>query len=66
MLESLEDAIYQLKQQVREKELIIDNLQDSLHSKTIENDNLKKMVATMKQAIVDDNLNTKDQSSQEQ
>lgn len=42
MFEALEDTIYQLRQQLREKEIVIDTLQDSLHTKSIENDNLKK------------------------
>lgn len=44
MFEALEDTIYQLKQQLREKETAIDNLQDSLHSKQVENENLKKII----------------------
>jgi hypothetical protein len=36
--------IYYLKQQVIEKEQIIDNLHDSLREKTIENENLRKLL----------------------
>lgn len=44
MFEALEETINELKQQLREKESLIDELQDSIHSKTIENDNLKKLL----------------------
>lgn len=42
MFEALEDTIYQLKQQLKEKDQIIDALQDKLHSKSLENENLTK------------------------
>lgn len=42
MFEALEETITELKQQLREKEALIDSLQDTVHTKTIENDNLKK------------------------
>lgn len=44
IFEALEETIADLKQQLREKEALIDNLQDKLHSKTIENDNLRKLM----------------------
>lgn len=44
MFESLEETINELKQQLREKESLIDELQASIHTKTIENNNLKKLL----------------------
>lgn len=44
MFEALEDTIYQLKQQIMEKEKIIDHLEEEVHSKSIENENLKKVI----------------------
>ncbi|KAF2902832.1 hypothetical protein ILUMI_03349 [Ignelater luminosus] len=44
MFVALEDTVYQLKKQLKEKEVMIDTLQDSLHSKVVENENLKKII----------------------
>lgn len=44
MFVALEDTVYQLKKQLQEKEVMIDTLQDSLHSKVVENENLKKII----------------------
>ncbi|EFA00360.1 sorting nexin-16 [Tribolium castaneum] len=44
MFEALEETINDLKVQLREKDAIIDSLQDSLHSKTLEADNLLKII----------------------
>lgn len=44
IFEALEDTIFQLKQQIRDKENIIDDLHDSLHTKTTENENLRKVL----------------------
>lgn len=51
MFEALEDTIYQLRQQLREKEMVIDQLQDNLHSKSIENENLKKALVNPKPCV---------------
>ncbi|KAJ8950651.1 hypothetical protein NQ318_010851 [Aromia moschata] len=44
MFEALEETINDLKQQLREKESMIDTLQTNLHSKEIENKNLIKLL----------------------
>lgn len=44
MLEAFEETVYQLKKQLREKEATVDILQESLHTKTLETDNLKKII----------------------
>lgn len=44
MFEALEDTIYQLKQQLMEKDKIIDSLEETLHTKSVENENLKKVI----------------------
>lgn len=44
MFEALEETITDLKQQLREKEMLIDSLQDTVHTKTVENENLKKLM----------------------
>lgn len=44
IFEGLEETINELKMQLKEKESIIDSLQDSLHSKSIENENLTKRI----------------------
>ncbi|XP_071057183.1 sorting nexin-16 isoform X2 [Onthophagus taurus] len=44
MFEGFEETIYHLKQQIMEKEQIIDNLHDALREKSIENDNLRKLM----------------------
>lgn len=44
-IEALEDTIGQLKKQLNEKDAINDILHDKLHSKMIENDNLKKIIS---------------------
>ncbi|KAL3283897.1 hypothetical protein HHI36_018066 [Cryptolaemus montrouzieri] len=43
IFEALEETISDLKQQLGEKEKIIDSLQTSLHSTVLENDNLKRL-----------------------
>lgn len=42
MFEALEETITDLKQQLREKEILIESLRDKVHTTSIENDNLKK------------------------
>lgn len=44
MFEALEETITELKQQLREKEELIDSLQDTVHMKSVENENLKKLL----------------------
>ncbi|XP_063910930.1 sorting nexin-16 [Zophobas morio] len=44
MFEALEETINELKVQLREKDAIIDSLQDSLHTKTLESENLLKII----------------------
>ncbi|RZC35962.1 sorting nexin-16 [Asbolus verrucosus] len=44
MFEALEETINDLKVQLREKESIIDSLQNSLHSKSLESENLLKII----------------------
>ncbi|KAB0796656.1 hypothetical protein PPYR_10717 [Photinus pyralis] len=44
VLEAFEDSIYQLKKQLKEKEMELDALHDSLHAKLIENENLRKII----------------------
>lgn len=56
MFEALEETITDLKQQLREKEAVIDELQDSLHTKTIENDNLKKLLNSEKHQKSSENV----------
>ncbi|KAJ8931215.1 hypothetical protein NQ314_015912 [Rhamnusium bicolor] len=44
IFETLEETISDLKQQLREKESLIESLQTNLHSSVIENDHLKKLI----------------------
>ncbi|KAK4877143.1 hypothetical protein RN001_009649 [Aquatica leii] len=44
MLEAFEDTIYHLRKQLKDKEMEVDALHDTLHSKVIENENLKKII----------------------
>lgn len=44
ILEAFEDSIYQLKKQLKEKEIELDALHDSLHAKLVENENLRKII----------------------
>ncbi|KAJ8911335.1 hypothetical protein NQ315_003989 [Exocentrus adspersus] len=44
MFEAMEDTITKLKQELFEKESIIDSLETNLHTQIIENENLKKLI----------------------
>lgn len=57
MFEALEDTIYQLKQQLHQKETIIDALEESLHSSNIENENLKKIIKYINRILINNTVN---------
>ncbi|XP_018331805.1 sorting nexin-16 [Agrilus planipennis] len=44
MFAAYEDTIFQLKDQLRQKESVIDSLHEALHRNSLENDNLKKIL----------------------
>ncbi|XP_017786820.1 PREDICTED: sorting nexin-16 isoform X1 [Nicrophorus vespilloides] len=55
IFEALEDTIYQLKQQLMEKDGVIDSLHDKLHQQANENENLRKLLKDSKMNSQKDN-----------